>query len=165
MSAHNKPVNAVGKFFEKTAKRLGKARAKSKQPGAYKADDFVADMIEHWTDSVQAWFDMASGGAASPPMCFITGAGGVGGGNASGTLSLVDAVAALPTKPDLIGAKATDGSGVVIKANKVTFAFVDITTLDAILVTVDLGGAAAGNYEGLVTDGQQLLGTIVLQVT
>src|SRR5436190_14170512 len=99
MSAHGKPTKAVGKFFEKTAKRLGKARAKVKQAGGYKADDFVADIMDHWGDSVQAWLDMASGGAASPPSCFITGAGGQGGGNATGTLSLVDALAALPAKP------------------------------------------------------------------
>ncbi len=166
MSAYGKPIKAFSKLLDQTAKRATKARAKGKKaPSQYKAEDFVADVVGFWFDSVQAWLEIASPGSASVPVCFIKGAVGSQPRN---VLSLSDSLDAPPGKPDLVGVKL-DGAGnpsaAVIQKNKMTFNFVDADTSDEIDVQVDLTGATQGLYQGLVYDGNQLLGTILVQVT
>ena len=166
MSAFGKPIKALSKLLDKTATRATKARAKGKKaPSQYKAEDLVTDVVGFWFDSMQAWLEIASPGSASVPVCFIKGAGGSQPRN---VLSLSDSLDALPGKPDLVGVKLDAGgnpSAAVIPRNKITnFNFVDPDTSDEIDVQVDLTGAVQGLYQGLVYDGNQLLGTILVQV-
>ena len=160
MSVYRKPLKALSTLFDDGAKRTGKARGKIKK-GTYGAADLAADVLGAWFDAARAWMDVNSGSSGTPT-CFIKGAAGSKPNN---FLLLTDAIKTMPSEPDLVGVKA-DGSGVeVIKKAKVTFAFVDPDAQDEIQVTVDLGTAAAGLYQGLVYDGNELLGTIVVQVT
>jgi len=164
MSVYNRPAKAFATLLDKTSKRVAKGRAKVKK-NQYGPPEFFNDVAGSWFDGVQAWIDLTTGGGATAPVCFISGAVG---GQASGILSLTDAIDSnnlQQLKPDLVGVKS-DGSGAsVIAKNRVTFAWVDQDTADEILVTVNLQNAVAAQYQGLVVDGQQLLGTIILQVT